>query len=407
MDAVSDELRVIMRARRHLAPGAPDTFTIDTSATFQNMLGKILNNFGAVVAAIAAISLVVGGIVIMNIMLVSVTERTREIGVRKALGARRKDILLQFLIESATMSLVGGVIGVIRRHRRGQADYADHLRFPPSVAALVDSGRPVRGHGRRPVLRRLSGAQGRATRSHRRPESGAISMRLSDSKESVRLALDTLRKNKLRSGLTILGISIGISTVILISSAINGLNTNIDQFVNSLGTNDLWVFHFEPFGKRPTTEELNRKKLTYEDGMAMRSLPHVVAVDPESDLSEFSTRPRQCLASSTAPQDSEHHPQRRHSSGERDQRHRASRRPHVDRRRRRAHAPMWLSWATTPPKISFPASIPSARTSNAEAASLPSSACSISSRSPSAAAAIPQDNAAYFPLDTFHNSIPS
>jgi putative ABC transport system permease protein len=106
-------------------------------------------------------------------------------------------------------------------------------------------------------------------------------VRLSDSKESVLLALDTLRKNKLRSGLTILGISIGIATVILISSAINGLNTNIAQFVNTLGTNSLWVFHFEPFGKRPTTEELNRKRLTYEDAIAMRSLPYVAAVDPE------------------------------------------------------------------------------------------------------------------------------
>src|ERR1035441_10167114 len=105
-------------------------------------------------------------------------------------------------------------------------------------------------------------------------------MRLSDSKESILLALDTLRKNKLRSGLTILGISIGISTVILISSAINGLNTNIASFVNTLGTNALWVFHFEPFGKRPTTEELNRKRLTYEDAIAMRSLPYVAAVDP-------------------------------------------------------------------------------------------------------------------------------
>jgi putative ABC transport system permease protein len=113
MDIVSDELRTIMRARRHLAPGDPDAFSIDSSATFQNLLGKILNSFGAVVAAIAGISLVIGGIVIMNIMLVSVTERTREIGVRKALGARRKDIMLQFLIESATMALAGGVIGVI------------------------------------------------------------------------------------------------------------------------------------------------------------------------------------------------------------------------------------------------------------------------------------------------------
>jgi putative ABC transport system permease protein len=112
LDAVSDQLRTIMRARRHLAPSATDTFTIETSATFQNLLSSILNNFGAVVAAIAGISLIIGGIVIMNIMLVSVTERTREIGVRKALGARRHDILLQFLIESATMSLVGGLIGV-------------------------------------------------------------------------------------------------------------------------------------------------------------------------------------------------------------------------------------------------------------------------------------------------------
>jgi putative ABC transport system permease protein len=114
-------------------------------------------------------------------------------------------------------------------------------------------------------------------------------MRISDSKESVRLALDTLRKNKLRSGLTVLGISIGISTVILISSAINGLNTNIDQFVRSLGTDDLWIFQFVPFGHRPTTEELNRKKLTYEDAVAMRKLPYVAAVDPELTYQNFQT----------------------------------------------------------------------------------------------------------------------
>ena len=113
MDTVSDQLRVIMRTRRHLAPNVPDTFSIDSSATFQNLLGNILNNFGAVVVAIAAISLVIGGIVIMNIMLVSVTERTREIGVRKALGAKRRDILLQFLIESAVLATIGGVFGVV------------------------------------------------------------------------------------------------------------------------------------------------------------------------------------------------------------------------------------------------------------------------------------------------------
>ena len=90
-------------------------------------------------------------------------------------------------------------------------------------------------------------------------------MRLRDSQEAVRMAFETLRTNKLRSGLTVLGISIGISTVILISSAINGLNSNIDSFVKSLGTNTFWIFRFEPFGGRPSTELLNRKQLTYED----------------------------------------------------------------------------------------------------------------------------------------------
>ncbi len=114
-------------------------------------------------------------------------------------------------------------------------------------------------------------------------------LNIGDPKEAVKLALDTLRKNKLRSGLTILGISIGISTVILISSAINGLNSNIGNFISTLGTNDLWIYHYTPFGNRPTTEELNRKKLTYEDAQALRALPHVVTVDPELVDQDFRT----------------------------------------------------------------------------------------------------------------------
>ncbi len=113
MERAKDEVRVLMRTRRHNAPGTPDDFEIETNDTFLDIANQLLGLFAWVVLGIASISLVVGGVVIMNIMLVSVTERTREIGVRKALGARQRDILLQFLIESASMALLGGAFGVI------------------------------------------------------------------------------------------------------------------------------------------------------------------------------------------------------------------------------------------------------------------------------------------------------
>jgi putative ABC transport system permease protein len=106
-------VRVLMRASRHDAPMAEDSFSLDTNNTLVGFVTTLTNSFGLVLGAIALIALVVGGIVIMNIMLVSVTERTREIGIRKALGAKRRDILLQFLIESGVMAAVGGVFGVI------------------------------------------------------------------------------------------------------------------------------------------------------------------------------------------------------------------------------------------------------------------------------------------------------
>jgi putative ABC transport system permease protein len=113
MERAEDQVRVIMRTRHHDAPGTPDSFEVQTNDTFLDIWKQISQLFVFIVLALASISLVVGGIVIMNIMLVSVTERTREIGVRKALGARQKDVLLQFLIESALMALLGGVIGII------------------------------------------------------------------------------------------------------------------------------------------------------------------------------------------------------------------------------------------------------------------------------------------------------
>jgi putative ABC transport system permease protein len=113
LEQAGDEVRVLMRARRHDKPGAPDSFELDINNTLVGFFSTVTASFGAVAGAIAFISLIVGGIVIMNMMLVSVSERTREIGIRKALGARATDVMLQFLVESGAMALVGGFFGVL------------------------------------------------------------------------------------------------------------------------------------------------------------------------------------------------------------------------------------------------------------------------------------------------------
>lgn len=113
LEQAGDEVRVLMRARRHDKPGQPDSFELDINNTLVGFFSTVTASFGAVAGAIAFISLIVGGIVIMNMMLVSVSERTREIGIRKALGARATDVMLQFLVESGAMALVGGFFGVM------------------------------------------------------------------------------------------------------------------------------------------------------------------------------------------------------------------------------------------------------------------------------------------------------
>lgn len=111
-DAV-EEVRMLMRIKRKIPFGEKDSFGILTPDAIQNLIGGVTDPIKTVILAVPSIALLVGGIVIMNIMLVAVTERTREIGIRKSLGARQSDILKQFLFESATLSAIGGMIGLI------------------------------------------------------------------------------------------------------------------------------------------------------------------------------------------------------------------------------------------------------------------------------------------------------
>ena len=113
IETAEDQVRTIMRNRRRDNPDPDDEgFALETQDVFLNLYGSATSNIYIVTYMVAFISLFVGGIVVMNIMLVSVTERTKEIGIRKAIGARRKDILTQFLIEAVTVTAIGGLIGV-------------------------------------------------------------------------------------------------------------------------------------------------------------------------------------------------------------------------------------------------------------------------------------------------------
>src|SRR5271154_1778474 len=113
MERTQDETRVLMRARRHLKPDETDNFGIVDSATLMDLWKQLTGVIAMAMVGVVSVFLVIGGVVIMNVMLATVTERTREIGIRKALGASRGDILLQFLIEACVMSAMGGAIGVL------------------------------------------------------------------------------------------------------------------------------------------------------------------------------------------------------------------------------------------------------------------------------------------------------
>ena len=113
LEQAEDESRMLMRVFRHLRPGEDDDFAIISSDSFVSLWERLTAAISATAVGVVSVFMVVGGIVIMNIMLAAVTERTHEIGIRKSLGARRSDILNQFLVESAMLASSGGLIGVI------------------------------------------------------------------------------------------------------------------------------------------------------------------------------------------------------------------------------------------------------------------------------------------------------
>jgi putative ABC transport system permease protein len=113
LEQAKDEMRMLIRARRHEAPGQDDTFSILSSDALVSAFDQLTNAIAATAVAVVSIFMVVGGVVIMNIMLAVVSERTHEIGIRKSVGARRQDILNQFLVESSMLAATGGIIGVV------------------------------------------------------------------------------------------------------------------------------------------------------------------------------------------------------------------------------------------------------------------------------------------------------
>jgi putative ABC transport system permease protein len=144
MSRTQEEAQVLMRARRHLKPNETDSFGVHDAGSLVDLFKRITGALAASMIGIVAVFLVIGGVVIMNVMLATVTERTREIGLRKSLGARRADILLQFLTETAVMASIGGLIGVVLAYAFAQIVAANtpvpmHVPISAVIIALSAS----------------------------------------------------------------------------------------------------------------------------------------------------------------------------------------------------------------------------------------------------------------------------
>ncbi len=242
-----DDARVALRVARRLEPAEPDNFGIVSSDSVLDIYNQATAGIFAVLVGVVALSLVVGGIVIMNIMLMVVSERTREIGLRKALGAKRRDIMSQVLTESITLSFTGGIVGVAIGAHGGQRPF-DGDATASDGSAVVGGDRRLDHRDRRAVLRMVSGPPRVDARPHRgapaRVAMSKLVARFALLKETAQMALDTLRVNKLRSALTVLGIVIGITSIVGMTSLIRGFDESLQNTIRMLGPKTIFVAKF-------------------------------------------------------------------------------------------------------------------------------------------------------------------
>ena len=285
MVAAKDEARIALRVARHLGPGEPDNFAIVASDSVLGIFQQATAGIATVLVGIVALSLLVGGIVIMNIMLMVVSERTREIGLRKALGAKARDIMSQVLTESITLSVMGGVVGVALG-----AGFARLLAAFTPLPAVIEPWSVAVGilvtaavglfFGWYPARRaaRLAPIEALEARM-----TIALLKRLALVRETAEMALDTLWANKMRSALTILGVVIGITSIVSMTALIRGFDTSLRDSIRSLGPRTIFVQRFGAvsFSSGASFVDLiKRPGLTVEDGEAIKRLaPSVALVD--------------------------------------------------------------------------------------------------------------------------------
>ncbi len=266
-EQAQDQARALMRARRGIKGAQKENFYLGTSASYIELWETISSSFFVVFISISSIAAVVGGIVIMNIMLVSVTERTKEIGVRRACGARRGDILRQFLTESMMQCIVGGSFGVLvgfavalllRRFASFPADVQWWVAVlgvgvASAVACFLGSTR----RRRLPIWTRLK---------HCELNRIKVKMTSSQLRENVRVAFHSIQAQKVRSSLTLLGVVIGVSSVIGVAAIIEGLNRGVIGRVQTLGSK-VFILSRLPAGTfgRPREDIRLRKHFRFSD----------------------------------------------------------------------------------------------------------------------------------------------